>query len=355
MIYSQAFSGIRNLIYLLLASLLSSCAFAPGMHAPSVDGDYAETNAGTISVTPIRYAIKQKSRSADLPKVKLPSTSGYRVGARDVLRVTVWNHPQLMSGKEGGLMGFPVQADGTFFFPYAGKVQAQGRTVDDIRIQLTRRLKPIVKTPQVSVSVMRYGSQRVYVLGAVEKPRMLPLEGYALTLMEAIALCGGLTEQASGLKAYLLRNGERYEIRLSELMNHGDISQNLILQDGDVLHIPDNRDEKIYVLGAVKQPKSVYMVNGDLSLSEALVESGGLDALSADANNVYVIRNDAGKPRIFHIDMQYPDALLVGEQFAMQPRDVIYVATSKVAQWNKVLNLIMPNIQSLFYLDALVR
>ena len=312
---------------------------------------------GQVVVTPIRDAIAQKPREAYKSTASNEKEwHSYRVGSRDVLRVTVWNHPQLMvSAGSAEAMGFQVQTDGSFFFPYAGKIKASGRTLDEIRIQLTKRLRAVVKTPQVSVSVLRYGSQKLYVLGAVVKPGLLALDGYPITVMEAIARSGGMTEQASGRKAYILRNGQRIEVQMAALMQSGDIKQNLVLRSGDVLHIPDNRAEKVYVLGAVKQPKSVVMAGGDLTLSEALVDVGGLDPLAADARNVYVIRKDANKTRVYHLDMQYAESLLLGEQFFMQPRDVVYVASAKVTQWNRVLGQIMPSIQSLFYLDALAR
>jgi len=347
---------VNYFVHFSILFLLTSCALSPGMRSPSTEQDVAETNMGEVSVVPVRRALERLEPMVRLPVKTETGVKVYHVGARDILQVTVWNHPQLMAMAQNGEgMGFQVQPDGTFFFPYAGKITAAGKTVDQIRVQLTQKLKTVVKTPQVSVAVSRYGSQRIYVLGAVENPRVVPLDGYTVSLMEAIALSGGMTEHASGRNAYLLRKGQRFEIPLSALLNNGDIQHNVILQDGDVLHVPDNRNEKVYVLGAVKQPKSVYLTGGRLSLSEALVEGGGLDALSADARNVYVIRNEAGKARIYHLDMQNADALLLGEQFEMQPRDVIYVAETAVTQWNRVLNLIMPNIQSLFYLDALVR
>jgi len=347
---------VKYYTYIPALFLLTSCALSPGMGSPSTERDIEETSIGQVSVVPVRSALQKSAPMVQLPVKTEAGVPVYHVGARDILHITVWNHPQLMAMAQNGEgMGFQVQPDGNFFFPYAGKINAAGKTVDQIRIQLTQKLKAVVKTPQVSVSVSRYGSQRIYVLGAVENPRVVPLDGYTISLMEAIALSGGMTEHASGRKAYLLRKGQRFEIPLAALLNNGDIQHNVTLQDGDVLHVPDNRNEKVYVLGAVKQPRSVHFSDGSLSLSEALVEGGGLDALSADARNIYVIRNESGKARIYHLDMQNADALLLGEQFEMQPRDVIYVAATAVTQWNRVLNLIMPNIQSLFYLDALVR
>jgi len=256
--------------------------------------------------------------------------------------------------KDGAGYGFQVEHDGSFFFPYVGKLNAGGTTIEDVRRELVRKLSKSIKTPQISVAISSYGSQRVYVLGEVKNPRLISLQGYPLTVMEAIANAGGFTEHASALKAYLLRNGERIDVSMANILKKGQVEYNLQLQDGDVLHVTDNRSEKVYVTGEVLQPKSVNIVSGELSLSEALMESGGMNPLSADATNVYVIRADEkNKSRIFHLNMEEADALILGESFGLQSRDVIYVSTAKVTQWNRVLGLIMPSLQTLLFMDIL--
>lgn len=346
----------KKIAVLILFSIgISGCALAPGTRSPS--GDVVENQFGDIQVIPI--SDKNVNPKSDNKETTTRNSvdrvdQDYRIGPRDVLRIIVWNNPQLMATASGdNVIGFEVQADGSFFFPYAGKIRAAGLTLNDVRTQLTRRLSSVMKTPQVSVSVLSYGNQKIYVLGAVEKPGLLPLEGYPISIMEAISRAGGLTDQASGLKAYLLRDGKRIDIDLDALLHKGDMRQNFVLRNGDVLRIPDNRSEKVYIMGAVKQPKSVLMTAGSLSLSEAIMDGGGLDETTSDASNVYVIRVLKGKTKIYHLDMKYADSFLVGEQFHMKPRDVIYVASSKVAQWNRVLNQILPSLQSLFFVNTL--
>lgn len=351
-----------RLVILLSAQLsLVACAIAPGMRAPDyemvkIDGYDA------ISLTPLRDVIPAQMRKA-LPKKsselkKSVSDKAYRVGPRDFINIIIWNHPGLLSAKAdsdgNSLSGFQVQQDGTLFFPFAGIIKASGKTVEEIRLELTKKLTKVIKTPQISVSVARFASQRVYVLGEVNEPKLIALQGYPLTVMEAMALAGGVTEHASSKKAYLLRNGKKLEIAIGEMLSKGQIQHNIALKDGDVLHFPDNRTEKVYVTGEVLQPREVKMLAGELSLSAALMASGGLDPLAADAKNVYVIRaGETKKPKMFHLNMQEADAFIIGDSFRLQPRDVVYVATAGVTQWNRVLNLLMPSIQSLFYLDVL--
>ena len=342
-------------------TLLVACSLAPGIRAPDDDSIKIDDIEHPALIS-IRETISQLPTTLPEKVKPLPdhtASTVYRVGPRDVLQIIIWNHPKLLAAqgdKDGTAYGFQVEQDGTFFFPYVGKLKASGKTTDEVRRELERKLSKAIKTPQISVAVSSYGSQRVYVLGEVNNPRLISLQGYPLTIMEAIANAGGFTEQASGSKAYLLRGGERINVSMSEILKKGRVQLNLQLKDGDVLHIPDNRSEKVYVTGEVLQPKSVNIVAGELSLSEALMESGGMNPVSADATNVYVIRADKNKKsQIYHLNMEEADALILGESFGLQSRDVIYVSTAKVTQWNRVLGLIMPSLQTLLFMDVLTR
>lgn len=356
---------IRFALLLILSSQLSltACAFAPGMRTPDlsltkVEGFDSVSLSSVRESLPTQFKKNPVKETAEIKDEKV--TKAYRVGPRDLVSIIVWNHPGLLSTQsdEGGksISGFKVQEDGYFFFPYAGKVKAAGKTVDEIRVELTKKLSKVTKTPQISVDVASFASQRVYVLGEVNSPKLIALQGYPLTVMEAMAIAGGMTENASSNRAFLLRDGKKIEIAIGNMLKNGQIQHNIALRDGDVLHFPDNRAEKVYVLGEVSQPKEVRMVAGELSLSEALMSSGGMDPLAADAKNVYVIRADVTKKlQMFHLDMQEADAFIMGDGFKLKPRDVVYVATAGVTQWNRVLSMIMPSIQSLFYLDVFAK
>lgn len=344
---------------------LSGCAAVPGLKAPATVSASLSMDRDNITVTPIDSDIlQQKSNTKKIKPELLVSSAvpikAYRVNSRDVLSIMVWNHPQLIKAfsatREDNLnSGITVQEDGHIYFPYAGRVAVAGKTTEEIRSLLTNKLTRYVKTPQVSVSVAYYASRRIYVLGEVEQPKMIALSAYPLTILEAIALAGGMKETASSERAYLLRNGKRYYIPISALLNQGKVEYNIHLQKDDVLHIPDNRNEKVFVLGAVRKPMAYRTSGGNVSLSEVLAESGGFDPTSADVSNIYVIRGDIKQPKIYHLDMESADALLLGEQFLLQPRDVVYVSNSGISNWNRFLTLILPNIQTLFYLDSINR
>jgi polysaccharide export outer membrane protein len=350
--------GIIVIAGLGLLAGLGGCALAPGLKEPGAHSVHVASGED-IPVIPMRVALQQgeavkdRAPTAQPPKAK---PSPYRIGKRDVLAIIVWNHSTLgLTGDEAKPQVFEVGPDGRFYYPYAGTILAEGKTVEELRRELVHKLVRYVKSPQVSVSIYKYQSRRVFILGQVAEPGVVPLTGYPLTFLEAIAMSGGFTETASRTRAYLTRDGVRYEIQLNQLIENGNISQNYVLKDGDILHIPDNSAEKVFVLGAVRQPSTVFINGGRLTLSEAIAETGGLDQMAANARHIYVIRGDFAKPTIYHLDMRDADALLLGDQFVLLPRDVIYVSDAGISRWNKVLNLILPNLQTIFYLDSLGR
>src|SRR5690606_28218543 len=113
----------------------------------------------------------------------------YLVGAQDILQITVWNHPELSNptATANQLSGRVVNADGTFFYPYVGRVKAAGRTVMAIRDDLAKRLATYLVEPQVDVSVFGYRSQRAFVMGEVETPGQYAITDVPPTVADFIA------------------------------------------------------------------------------------------------------------------------------------------------------------------------
>jgi len=103
----------------------------------------------------------------------------------------------------------------------------------------------------------------------------------------------------------------------------------------------------VFVLGEVGRPNSVVMPRGRFSLAEALSDSGGVNPFSANAGQIYVIREGQSKPQIYHLDAANPAAMLLAEQFDMRARDVVYVDAVGVVRWARVVNNILPTAEFL--------
>lgn len=294
------------------------------------------------------------------------SYSQYRVGPRDVLNITVWGHPELTipagEFRSAEAAGNVVGEDGTFFYPFAGVVQAAGRTVEEIRKELTQKLSHYIEKVQLDVRVAGYRSQRVYVVGEVTQPGVFLVKDIPLTVLEAINSAGGVNSAADLRNITLTRNDKTYSINLLSLYEGGDVAQNVLLQHGDVLNVPDNQFNKVFVLGETAmgrgfgvRPRSVIMNKARMTLVEALAEAGGMDQEVADAARVFVFRAGLGKSEIFHLDAKSPDALILADRFPLQPRDVIYVDRVEGIRWNQIIAQIAPTVQLLNIFDGSLR
>jgi len=285
---------------------------------------------------------------------KLPSVSSlqrneryaYRIGPNDVLSIIVWEHPELTSpagkfgtAEEGGRL---VSPDGTIFFPYVGTVRVAGKTAEEIRAMLTNGLARVLENPQLDVRVVAYRSQRIWVVGEVETPGPLAITDVPTTVLDAISKAGRVTERADLVHATLTRDGKPYAVNLLAMYENGNMTDNILLEGGDALHIPDRSRQRVYVLGEVPRPTTLVIDDGRMNLTEALGGAGFADPETAAPAYTYVIRGTAEKPQIFRLYGKSPAAFVLADQFQLKPQDVVYVESKQLTRWSRVLNLLLP-------------
>jgi len=344
-----------------MALLMQACAIAPGMtmqEPAKVEPDQA------IRVQPITLSLLNDLDAARETVVRrvaeefAAETIGYVVGVGDVLQITVWDHPELTipagSFRDAETSGQQVGDDGYLFYPYVGMIRAAGMNIAALRDVLTERLSTYIQDPRLDVRVVAYRSKRVYVVGEVNNPGVLPLNDVPLTIADAISLSGGLTENAHKSGVNVSRTGKVYEIDLKSLYDYADSSQNLMLQHGDIVNVLDRSQQKVFVMGEVRNPAPVEIINGHLTLAAALGEVGGVNQSAANPSAIYVVRGtDRENPEIFHLDAQYATGMLLAEQFVMQAQDVIFVDTAGVSQWNRVISQLLPSISVIGIADSI--
>lgn len=393
---------VKICIVLLMLCQLAACTIVPGQHMspfsrqsstemPTRENDEAilkrlniqtinaeliielEKNNKNFSLSPdnvANYYFDYRIGSNTIKGVPVENTpySQYRVGPRDILNITVWDHPELTipagEFRSAESAGNVVGEDGTFFYPYVGIVQAAGRTVEEIRAELTSRLSKYIEFVQLDVRVAAYRSQRVYVVGEVAQPGVQLVKDIPLTVLEAINNAGGVNSDADLRNIILTRSDKTYNINLLNLYEGGDITQNVLLQHGDVLNVPDSALNKVFVLGetnhfvaggAIGRSRSLVMNKARMTLTEALSEAGGFDQETSDPSRIFVFRGGLGKPEIYHLDAKSPDALLLADRFPLQPRDVIYVDRAEGIRWNQIIGQIQPTINLLNAFDGALR
>lgn len=159
---------------------------------------------------------------------------GYCLGAEDVLLISVWKDEQLTRE-------VVVRPDGMFSFPLVGDIQAEDRTVDEIRTDLVKRLTKYIPNPNVSAAVTKVLSYKIYVVGRVNKPGEY-LIGHYTDVLQALSLAGGLTPFASENDIKVIRRlkGQQkvFLFRYGDVRKGQELEQNILLQRGDSVIIP---------------------------------------------------------------------------------------------------------------------
>ncbi|TKC85869.1 exopolysaccharide biosynthesis protein [Trinickia terrae] len=382
-------------ISILLTAFVSGCATAPGNYLDTSrlkeDNSQAPTDTYNVRlITPslLREEANAQATPAVLPESRFSDASKYvyRVAPQDILGITIWDHPELTTPQGTSLStggnttqtiagalaqpyttalpgqadpyGQTVAGDGTIFFPFVGRFKVGGKTTQEVRDQLAAALGPYIKNPQLDVRVLAYRGQKVQVTGDVKTPGPLAVTDVPLTLVDAITRSGGTNSDADLQRVRLTRNNHFYQIDVNGVLDRGDIANNVMLQDGDIINIPDRSDSRVFVMGEVKTPMPVQMIRGRLTIADSLTNAGGVLDTDANVRQIYVIRGLHGKPGapdIYRLDMTQPDSLLLSAQFQLQPMDVVYVGTASSVQFNRVLQQVLPAIETAFYLKQLTK
>lgn len=343
------------LLGILAVLMLASCDVARTTFPVTPDGQQSQSKdaLAPVDIVPLTAAnIAQYAQARNLSGSRgtLPSRAWiYRVGAGDVLDIVVWDHPELTlpAGAQRTPLesGMRVQSDGTFFYPYVGKVGARGRTVEVIREELATRLKEFIPDPQVEVRVVGYNSQAVSVTGEVEKPSRQSLTDVPLTLLDAINTAGGLTDEADPRAVTVRRDGKSFRVDLKAFLDDGVAANNPILQNGDVVNVARIVLQEAYLLGQVDRPSTVDLARENVTLTQALTRVGGLREDIADARGIFVFRETGPSGiTVFQLDASDPVAFLIGARFVLRPGDVIYVTSAPLYRWNRLISGLLPSV-----------
>jgi polysaccharide export outer membrane protein len=142
------------------------------------------------------------------------------------------------------------------------------------------------------------------------------------------------------------------------MLDRGDTTQNVMLQNGDVINVPDRTDARVFVMGEVKTPIQLPIIRGRMTIADALTQGGGILDTDANPRQIFVMRgmrDHPTTPEVFRLDMTQPDSIMLSSQFQLQPLDVVYVGTAASTTFNRVLQQVLPSVQTLFYLKQLTR
>lgn len=306
-------------------------------------------------------ALREKQASQDISRL-VAHPAPYIIESGDILSIVVWDQPELtgaamaggaetISGLDPGMTttpsaGFVVDHEGMVQFPYVGRLKLASLTEDQARTLLSSRLATYINRPNITLRVQSYRSKRIYIDGDVKSPGLQAINDIPMTLIEGLNRAGGLLPTADQSQIKVSRGGITYQINLPQLVERGVNPASIMLANGDVVRVLSRDESKVFISGEVNTPRSLTMHNGRLTLNEALGESGGINPLSGDASQVYVVRKSATEPVVYRLDAHAPGALALAEGFELSPKDVVYVAATPLANWHRTISQILPGALS---------
>ncbi len=248
----------------------------------------------------------------------------YVIGPRDLLEIKVFELPEFDHTVR-------VSENGSITLPLVGNVQVGGLTKEKVEQKIAELLDKYVKKAQVSVFIKEYQSNRVAIIGAVEKPGIYELVGRQ-TLLQMISQAGGFKENAAN-EIYVLREGRdgnsaSLSIDLEDLLLNGNPKLNIPLQPNDVINVPVDRLVTIYVFGQVRNPGALQVkISKKITLLQAIAQAGGLSE-NASKRGVTIKRKDKSGREI-NLNVNLKD-IIQGKKkdIPLQEGDVVIVKES---------------------------
>src|SRR5687767_11165040 len=255
--------------------------------------------------------------TAKPPAAQILADTDYRVGPQDVLAVRIYGEEKL-SGR------IRIDNDGSFPFEYLGRVKAEGMTTAQIEAYLTKALGDgYLRNPQISVEVVEYRSQSVFVTGEVRSPNKYSLPGNS-TLMDVLTLAGSITQNAGNwVQITHAREGADllgpsasadYDVRVNLRDIQTGKAQNITMRDGDTIFVP--KADRVWVVGEVRTPQGVVYEEG-MTVFEAIAAAGGITQKGSNSR-IEIVRIENGQRKA--IDAKQTDMLRPGDQVNVRTR-----------------------------------
>lgn len=355
-----------SLVHILLISFLLFCTLLTGCYSSTaVKGTPVKelVESRDRRVLPGPNQIHNKELIASLSEIKknktfkeLGGVSEYIIGPLDTLEIN--SH----IGADVTQKDVTVDSRGYISYSFIDDLYVNGLTPSELDKLLTERMSAYIKNPRIDILIKEYKSKSATVLGEFSSLRAtgsedsgsgrLYLEGKT-TLMDLFALAGGYTVDGDIKRVKLVRDGKSYIINVYDIIEKGDQTQNVIINDGDVVDVPELGAfrERIYIMGEVNS-QGIYSLKDARDLLGAIAIAGNVTTLAKEENTL-IIRGYTGpdeKPLVMMSDVKalFRNADL-NQNVALQEGDLIYVPRMKIGDINDWITNTMPLLDFLFY------
>jgi protein involved in polysaccharide export with SLBB domain len=282
----------------------------------------------------------------------------YKIGPGDILTI------KMMEGQESKEYETVVRPDGRISYSFVDDILVSGYTAGEVDERLSVALKKYIKHPRIEVIVKGYNSKTVLLIGQINQydqrvsgPGQYNLKGKT-TLLDLISRAGGaVTGQEFGnadlRRVEVMRGGRSYTVSLYDVMFKGRSDQNIILDDGDIVTVPElpTYGERVYVLGEVAS-QGIYRLKDAHDLLAALSIAGGTTRIAVDSD-VKIIRGyleNPDKPII--LSANYDQILKRGDvdqNITLKDGDVVYVPRTVIGDINEFIANTVPLLDYLLY------
>ena len=370
-------SFLRPALAAATAMLVAGCAELPGVGPITADvnhvaGEPADGGA-RVQVVDLDAAVARRLSEArhQVPFSEVLGAApppDERIGPGDLLQITIWEAPPatLFTATAPVPPGTPtttqpsplpeqgVDADGGISVPFAGRVQAGGRTPRALGDEIAKKLAAKANHPEVLVRVTRNASSVVTVVGEVNASLRMPLTAGGERLLDALALAGGTRNPVNKTTIQVTRGDHFWLLPLDRIIR--DPKQNVRLQSGDVvtaLYQPLS----FTAFGATGRQDEISFEAQGVTLAQALARANGLLDNKAHAQGVFVFRlepKDALEwpnvpvattpeglvPVVYRVDLRDPRSFFAMQNFAMNDHDILYVSNAPAAELQKFLNIL---------------
>jgi polysaccharide export outer membrane protein len=311
-------SSVHGIAVFALFTLACPLVVAAQEQPAPISEKPASTSEPAIKPAPTAQT-QPAAGPADSPGAE-PDTT-LRLGAGDLIEVSVYNVPELTSKAR-------VSNNGDVYLPLVGYVHVEGLTTDEAQGVIEKKLSDggFVKGPHVTVFVDQYASQGASVLGEVARPGVYPMLGQ-VRLFDLISAAGGLTDKAGNSVTITRRNQPDKPVSLALARNLSDSPlANVEMSPGDTVVV--RKADVVYVVGDVARPSGLLLDRGTLTVLQAIALAGGTTRTSK-LNGTRILHKGPDGITEKHVELKkileakIPDV-------ALNPDDILFVPSSSI-------------------------